>query len=431
MVASILHRAARRALAVCLPVVLAACSGAVGPAPTPPTPSALAITPSTATLFSGVPTTFVVTGGNGNYVITSDNQSVIPFIPTFSGNAVTIVPGDVAADTTVTITVRDTAGNTPASATLTVKARTLSNIVTVTPSSAACGSAVCAGGDAEVKVTLTQAGLPLANRTVQFDVVSGDYRIIAGSVGGVETLSLSGTTSTDTTGTARIRVRALDQATSQIAILQVTDVSSGATLRTSFTIAPSTRGALDAQPRSLRFTGRDADTCASNVGADVIVFGGRPPYSISSSAAFIVNPLVLGHSGDRFNVTSTGQCTSDTGSQIAVVDTAGSTVTVTAINQRGSATNVPDFVVSPTTVTLDRCDAVATVALAGGQGQNSYFAASGHSSVFANVSGAFGVIHRTIPSPGTTGPVTVTFSDGRTVKPVTVNLTGPAQGTCP
>src|SRR5205814_5673768 len=233
----------------------------------------------------------------------------------------------------------------------TVKGRILSNVVTVTPTTTACGTAVCAGGDAEVKVTLSQSGLPIANRQVQFDVLSGDYRIITGSSGGTETLATSGTAFTDSTGTARIRIRVLDQALSQTALLQITDISSGATLRTSFAIAPSSNAALNAQPSELHFTGPDNSACANGISADVIVFGGRPPYSISNPGTFNVNPLIVGSSGGRFTVTANGQCTSNT--RIAVVDTAGATTSVTATNALGSAVITPPVVVSPTTVTLN------------------------------------------------------------------------------
>src|SRR5204862_540939 len=128
-------------------------------------------------------------------------------------------------------------GTTPVqTATVTVKPITINNTVTVTPSasqSAACGKSVCAGGDAEVKVVLAVNGVPLTNREVRFDVVSGDYRIITGSVAGVETLALSGTAFTDANGVARIRVRVLPNATSQTALLTITDVAAGATLQTS------------------------------------------------------------------------------------------------------------------------------------------------------------------------------------------------------
>ena len=438
LVASILRRAAQLALAACIAAVVAACgSGAVGPPPTPPAPAGpISISPSTATVFSGAPATFVVTGGNGNYVITSDNQSVVPFIPAFSGNTFTISPGDVAADTTVTLTVRDTAGSAAATSTLTVKGRIISNVVSVTPTTSACGTAVCAGGDAEVKVTLSQSGLPIANRQVQFDVLSGDYRIITGSSGGIETLATTGTAFTDSTGTARVRIRVLDQASSQTALLQITDFTSGTTLRTSFAIAPSTNGALNAQPTTLTFTGPDAATCANGITADVIVFGGRPPYSISNPGTFNVNPLIVGSSGGRFSVTANGQCTS--GSRIAVVDANGASATITATNSLGADHAGTPFVVSPTTVTLNACSQLATVALAGGQGSSNNFGASGSNVVFAQAAGNFGFIRRQGGTDASTLPVDangvstvqVSFSDGKTVVPVTVQLVGAGRGPC-
>ena len=434
MVAWIVERSARLALVLCVLGTLAGCgSGAVGSPPSTTPPGPISITPSTATVFSGVPTTFLVSGGSPPYVVTSDNQSVIAFTPNVAGTTLTIVPGDVATDTTVTMTVRDTAGSTPATATLTVKARTLSNVVTITPSasqSAACGTAVCAGGDAEVKVTLTQAGIPLANRPVRFDVVSGDFLIITGSSNGTETTATSGTAVTDSTGTARIRVRALNGASSQTALLQITDVSSGSTLRTSFAIAASTNAALNAQPSELHFTGPDASSCANGISADVIVFGGQPPYSISNPGTFNVNPLILHSSGDRFTVTANGQCTAAT--RIAIVDASGATVTVNATNELGTAVQTPPLVVSPTTVQLTSCSDVATVTIGGGQGPGTYFGASGSAAVFVSTAGNFGFIRRqggtnalALPTDANgNSTVTVSFSDGRSAVPVTVQLIG-------
>src|SRR5206468_7535006 len=94
-------------------------------------------------------------------------------------------------------------------------------------------------GDAEVRVTLTQNGVPLAGRPVRFDVVSGDVRIITSPAGSPETLGTSGTTTTDSSGTARMRVRVLTDAPAQTALIQVTDLSSGFVQTASISIAPS------------------------------------------------------------------------------------------------------------------------------------------------------------------------------------------------
>jgi hypothetical protein len=425
---------ARLALVPLLVSLLGACSGAVsGPAPVVD-PTRITILPETATAFSGVPITFVISGGTGSYIVTSSNQTVIPISGAISGNTVTVVPNFVSQDTTVQLTVRDS-GTTPVqTANVTVKPITINNTVTITPSpsqSASCGTSVCAGGDAEVKVVLAVNGIPLTNREVRFDVVSGDFRIITGSVAGIETLSLSGTAFTDATGTARIRVRVLPEATSQTALLRITDVTVGAVLQTSFGIAPAAAVALNAQPQALQFTGTDSNTCASGISADVIVTGGRPPYSISSPAAFSVNPLILGHSGDRFTVTATGQCTSST--NIAVVDSAGTSVTVTASNVVGPARTVPAFVVSPQSVTLTDCNGTATVALAGGTG--SYFGAAGSNLIFVGTAGNFGFIRRQAGDATGVTTVNAAFSDGQSAQSVTVNLAGSgahaAGGTCP
>ena len=419
------RRLAGPAVAVACCAFLAACgSGAVTDNTASTTSGPLTITPSTATLYSELPTTFLITGGNGSYIVLSSNQAVVPVAQSVSGNTLIVVPADVSADTQVTLTLRDTSNSLPATATLTVKPRTISNTVTVTPSSsqsAACGSAICSGGDAEVKAVLSQAGVPLAGRQVRFDVVSGDARIITSPAGQPETLAVTGTTTTDNTGTARIRIRILANATSQTAILRITDVASGFVQTTSVTIAPSSNAPLNAQPSTIAFVGPDSSTCATGTQADVIVFGGHPPYSVSQPGAFSVSPTLVASSGARFTVSATGQCSSAV--PIAVVDSNGATVSVNASNQPASiSVTPPAFVVAPTSVALDTCLDSATVTLAGGLGPGSYFASSGIGGVTVSVNGSIGVITRTHPSTINTTPVNVAFSDGRSVQTVAVSI---------
>jgi hypothetical protein len=431
LVPGIIDRLARLALALLAFATLASCSGAVGSPPVVVTPGPLSISPAAATLYSDLPTAFIITGGNGQYVITSSNQFVIPIIGLFTGSQLTIVPGPVAADTPITLTLSDTGGSTPVSAALVVKPRTVSNVVTITPSasqSAACGTAICSGGDAEVKVVLGINGVPLRGRAVRFDVVSGDIRIITSAAGLPETLSLSGTASTDDTGTARIRIRVLPDATSQTALLQVTDTSSGFTQQTSVTIAPSSNAPLNAQPATIEFQGTNPGTCASGINADVIVFGGRPPYQISQPGSFSVTPTVVTASGGRFTVGANGQCAN--ASQIAVVDSNGATVAVTATNRISPAqgTTTTAFAVSPNSVNLTTCSDVGNVQLSGGSG--SYVGAASSSNIRVTVNGSLGSISRAPSTGATSTPQSVSFSDGKAVQTVTVNLSGSALGGC-
>ena len=411
---------------------LASCSGAVSSPPTPVTPDAISVTPSTATLYSELPTNFIISGGNGSYIITSSNQAVIPIAGSFTGTTLTVVPNPVPEETPVTLTIRDTSTTAPVTAELTVRPRTIENVVTITPSasqSAACGTSICSGGDAEVKVVLSQGGIPIVGRQVRFDVISGDIRIITSPAGTAEVLATSGTTATDNTGTARMRIRVLADAMSQTALLQVTDLSSGFTQRTSVAIAPSSNAPLNAQPSTIVFQGKEPNTCATSISADVIVFGGRPPYLISQPGSFQVSPTIVTQNGGRFTVTATGQCTA--GSQIAVVDGNGATVSVTASNALSDVppptpTPTTPFIVSPTTVSLNSCNDSANVLLIGGSG--SYVPASGNSAISATVTGGTATIRRASPSgaPGVDG-VTVTFSDGQSTQLVTVTLTGDAK----
>jgi hypothetical protein len=435
-----LRGAARLLLAMLAAMLLGSCGSGAVSSTNATSNVPVTVSPNSATLYSDLPATFVVSGGNGNYIVTSSDQMVLPVqsAPLTATNAFTVVPSAVGTDTQVTLTVRDTGTAPTATAQLTIKPRTVSNIVTVTPSSsqsAACGASICAGGDAEVKVLLTQAGVPLAGRQVRFDVLSGDFRIITSAPGLPEALSISGTAVTDSSGTARIRVRVLSDAGAQTALLLITDLSTGSSTTTALSIAPSSNAPLSAQPSTISFIGRDNDTCASGVSADVIVFGGRPPYLVTSPGTFVVTPSVLTASGQRFTVTPTGLCTQ--GSAIAVVDDNGASVIVTASNVPGAlTTTTPDLVVAPTSVTLESCDTIASVSVAGGFPP--YFVATSNQGIRATVAprvtgggGATVSIQRRAGTGAvTTTPQTLSISDGRTAVSVEVDLALGAQGPC-
>lgn len=415
----------RLILVVALAAFISGCgSGAVtGP---PPATAPLSVTPSAATLYSEFPTAFTISGGSAPYFVTSSDQATVPVIGNVSGSTFTVVPNPVAAETPVTLTVTDSASNSPVTVGLTVRPRIVSNVVTVTPSasqSAACGTAICAGGDAEVKVTLSQNGIPLQGRTVRFEAVSGDFALITSGAGAAETLANSATAVSDSTGTARVRIRVLTNASAQTALLQITDVSSGSFQRIAVPIAPSSSSPLNAQPGQISFTGPNATSCATGISADVIVFGGRPPYSISRPGTVLVDRDVVTANGGRFTVTATGQCVD--AQPIAIVDNNGSSVSVLVSNSLGAVRAGTPLTATPATVTLEECHSIATVTLAGGNAAQ-YIASSGSGAVMVTkISGSQFQIQRrtnTPPITPTTGTVEVGFSDGQASVPVTVQL---------
>ena len=354
---------ARAAAALATAAVLASCGGggvSASPSPIVDSPT-LTILPATAVMYSGLPTTFVLSGGTGAYIVASSNQAVLPISGGVTGRSVTLVPNPVAADTPVTLTVRDTGNAAPVNATVTVKPGTVNNDLTITPSStqdASCSPAVCSGGDAEVRVTISQGGIPLAARGVRFEAVSGSFTFIeAPPQVRYETPGNPAVvvTTTDETGIARARIRVTALAPSQTAQVQATDMLSGAYRRANFAIAQfnGNSPAYFTLPASLTFTGPFANVCASQASAFVSVYGGVPPYFVSGGASFVtyrvqtLDPTNPGNRIDRnggaFIVElpavapgATPPCFTDF--PLGVTDSTGRTITVVVSSAAGTGT---------------------------------------------------------------------------------------------
>jgi hypothetical protein len=428
---SVLARAALCAAAI---AALASCgSGAVSGSVTVTDPNRITILPGTATLYSGLPTGFVVSGGTGSYIISSSNQAVIPIAGSLPTNAFTVIPNAVTTDTDVTLTVRDTGSTPVATATLTVKPGTVGNNITITPSSTqggSCAPAICSGGDAEVSVLLSQGGQPLVGRGVRFEVLSGDFRFITSQPGApIESTDFTTTTVTDETGHARARIRVTANANNQTALLRVVDLVSGAFQTTSFAIAQATGTSPGyfASPSSITFSGPNDQECASSGAADVHIYGGTPPYTISTvGAPFDVSRGVVSSSGGSFSVLPRGVCVAEPGAPITIQDVLGRTTTVRVANVLGTRA-VPALVVAPTTVAIAQCRTTSAVSVAGGTGV--YTVSSGSGSVSARVVQNTVYIER-VPNTAGVTPVSVGVTSGNSSATITVNVSGEALGTC-
>jgi len=416
-------------------------SGAVSGTPAANDPSRITILPAIATAFSGLPTTFVISGGTNSYIVSSSNQSVIPVSGGITGGSLTIVPNPVTADTTVTLTVRDTGTTPTATATVTVKPGTVANNITITASSTQGSSclptgvtqAVCSGGDAIVSTTISQGGIPLPARGVRFDVVTGNFSfIVTDPVTGVDSLTNTVTVITDQAGNAQARIRVAADAPNQTALLQITDLGTGAFQRTAFTIAQATwtSPGFFTSPDSITFQGPNTNTCAgSTVQATIFVFGGTPPYTISNTTnAFQTSRDNVSFSGGSFNVIPVGICVGTPGLPIVVRDSAGHTATTAVANIPGSQ-QAPAFTVAPQSITLTSCSSTASVAATGGTGN--YVASTGSGSITFTQSGGTFTVKRLPNSAAPGSSSTFTVSDGNSSETVTVNFTGDAAGVCP
>ena len=441
--------ASRAAAACAAALILASCGGggvSANPSPVVDSPT-LTILPGTAVMYPGMPTTFVFSGGTGAYIIASSNQAILPAIGGVTGRSLTLVPNPVTADTQVTLTLRDTGTAAPVTATVTVKPGTLNNDLTVTPSStqaAGCAPAVCSGNDAEVTVTLSQGGVPLPARGVRFSQLSGAFTFLPLASGVIEMAGAAFVTATDETGKARAKIRVTALAPNQTALIQATDLATGAYRQASFAIAQYTGNtpAFFTLPASITFTGPYENVCASGgtASADVSVYGGTPPYAISGgTGALSVSPSTVPANGGHFTVELFGVPPGSTptcfeGASVGVTDAAGRTISVTVNNVTGTGTAPPTPVaVSPTTLTL-ACGTSASLVITGGSsGVGATFnASSNHPGVTAVIAAATPrtvTVTRTTPDavPPYPTTATITVTDGNTSKSATINV--PA--TCP
>lgn len=429
---------ARAAAACAAALTLASCGGggvSANPSPIVDSPT-LTILPATATLYAGLPTTFVLSGGTGAYIVTSSNQAIVPVSGGVTGRSVTVVPNPVTVDTDVTLTMRDTGSATPVTASVTVKPGTVNNDLTITPSSqsAGCSPALCSGSDALVTVTISQGGIPLAARGIRFTAVTGNFSFLPLGSGVIEQGGAAFVTTTDETGIARAKIQVAALAPSQTALVQATDLASGAYRQASFPVVQFTGNtpAFFTLPSTITFTGPYANTCASSASTEVSVFGGTPPYTISGgSGAFGVSPGVVPASGGQFAVTLSATPICVTGGAIGVTDATGRTISVTVDNVAGTGTAPPPAIaLTPIALTLG-CGASAQVVISGGT--EPFNVGVDHPRVTATiVAPATRVVTITrlggpdpLPPYATTARVTVT--DGTSSKQVTVTV--PA--TCP
>ncbi|MEO8537650.1 MAG: hypothetical protein ABI533_08980 [Betaproteobacteria bacterium] len=343
---------------------LAACGGGNGAPNNPYNPgnvvTPLAITPAVATAYSGNPFVFTITGGTKPYTVLSSDQAAVAVAGTTSENTLIIVPGNVGADTPVTLTVRDASGQST-SAAVTVKPALLlpaSIKITGNPNCGASGADLCSGQDGTASVQLTgPAGAPLAGRDVRFDVVQGNYSLSSTASG--QPLVQSLTVTTDQNGMATVRIVVPVNAATQIATIRATDVTGGSSVVGQFTIAQFINGnsVLSVIPTgTTTFTGPDTAHCSNGSSATFYVFGGTPPYTVATNFpdAVSITGSPIQRSGGGFTITTNGTCF--TNLTFAITDAAGRTLLTppTATNAFGTADPPPaTLAVTPGSATIN------------------------------------------------------------------------------
>lgn len=354
--------------------LLGGCGGGSGApnnpfAPGPVAPGPLSILPSAPTVYANTPATLTITGGLPPYAVFSANTAVLPLSASVTNSTIVLLPANVAADTAVVITVQDSAG-TKTQATVTVKPAPIFNSLTVTPASTACGqNTVCSGQTATAKVTVTgPGGVGIPGRQVKFEVVSGAFAIQTTDPANPFVASL--TVVSDQFGVAQVILQATAGAPTQPALLRATELTTGNQQTAQFTIVQTIDGSavLSVVPDTATITGPDSVTCSSGFRIDYFIYGGTPPYRITSTfpgAVTLVNSTVLA-SGQPFTAITNGFCVNPL--VFSIVDAVGLQTTATLINNLGKSappTPVESLLAVPGNQNVS-CANTASVLITGG-----------------------------------------------------------------
>jgi hypothetical protein len=356
----------RPVLALCVLaglLALGGCGGGSGApnnpfAPKPAPVGPLFVLPAMAVVvYSHTPATLQVSGGAPPYQAFSSNSAVLPVAQNVDTGVIVLIAGDVTADTAVVITVQDAIGQT-ATSSVTVRPAPLFNTLTVVPSRTVCGTnAVCSGDTATATVQVTGiAGAGIPNRQVKFDVVLGAFGIQSSNP--AQPLVSSLTVVSDANGTARVVLQATVNVATQPAQIRATDLTTGNSVTASFTIVQQTDGSaiLSVIPPTATITGTFVNQCSFGFRVDYFIYGGTPPYRVSSTfptAVTIFNSPVL-FSGGAFEAVTNGTCVNPL--TFTIVDATGRQTTATLINLPGTTvipppTPPPPLVIVPASQT--------------------------------------------------------------------------------
>jgi len=411
-------RPALSALGLAGLLALSACGGGSGapnnPYVAPPGNPLLTVLPTALTAYSGVPVTLTVTSGVAPFSAFSSNATVLPVTQAVAGNTIVLLPNKVTADTEVSITVQDSAGQSQI-VKVTVTASPIFNSLKFVPSGSDCGSDLCSGQKGTTTVVATgPGGAPLVGRQIRFEVIVGPIGLSSTNPGSPVVPALF--VATDNTGTAVAVVQADINAPTQPAQIRATDVTSGQAQNANFTVVNSTvagQSPLTVIPGTATITSALASECSTGFRIDYYIYGGNPPYTVSSTfpTSVILNTRTVQNSGGFFEATTNGACVNPL--TFTIVDSAGKQTTATLINQAGTGTPPAPttLAISPATVAGGVCTGKTFrfVITGGSPSYNVQVSPTGPAVAPAVVSASGGFTD--ISGPFVTGVTTVTIVD--------------------
>src|SRR5206468_12170238 len=106
----------------------------------------------------------------------------------------------------------------------------------------------------------------------------------------------------DSNGNAQVILQAAVNAPTQSAILRATELTTSNSVTAVFTIVQSINGSaiLSITPATATISGANTATCSAGFRTDYFIYGGTPPYSVSSTlptAVTLLNSVVTTSGG--------------------------------------------------------------------------------------------------------------------------------------
>jgi hypothetical protein len=157
---------------------------------------------------------------------------------------------------------------------------------------------------------------------------------------------------TDASGVATVQIQATPNATTQQAQIRATDLATGQQQTANFVIQRNTSSNnLTVIPPTATITAPYNNACSAGFVIDYYIFGGTPPYTVTSSFpnGVLISPTTVQRNGDAFRATTNGSCVNPL--TFTIVDAAGKITTATLANVPGTA-NPPTSPTPPTTPTV-------------------------------------------------------------------------------
>ena len=432
-------------------LLLSGCGGGNGApnnpyTPPPPVVPALQVLPPTITVYPGTPATLTISGGVPPYRAFSSDATALPVTTNVSGSTLVLAANNVAAATTVTISVQDSASTAPFNVTANVSpAPLLPTTVRVTgnttPGCDSTDNTVCSGstGTARVKVT-GNGGTGIAGRSVRYDVIQGNFQLV--STNPAQPLVQTLTVTTDANGDAVGVINVPSNTPTQSGIIRATDINTGQSVTGSFLIQQITvdGAVLAVLPQgNTTITGPDNLHCSSGVSVTNYIFGGTPPYTVGTNfpQAVTISPTTVTRNGGAFVTTTNGACF--TNLTYVITDATGRVIPngayPTVTNELGAGPPVPPpsaLVVTPGAIARNNCVPANSFPFVGTGGSPPYFAVvlsttSTTSPVVSpqnNITSGTAVNVSGITSPSTTVVQLADNSSPRQTATVTIDCTG-------